>query len=134
MFISSGYSAQTRSRSPALACASATRDHALAADVLVGRRHGPRRRGPEAGGCNLRAQLRGGQPRELDVIVLAGDYRSRAETAAPHGALALDHDRVLGDGDARGRADEAKAFDGCPLRRGRELTVFGVERLGVGED
>src|SRR5436853_6754285 len=105
MFMSSGYSAHTRRRSPALPLESATRDHDLAADVLVGRGHAPRRHRPEAGGGDLGAQLRGAQSRELDALVLACEDRARAATAALHGALALDHDRVFANGNARRRAE-----------------------------
>src|SRR5438105_13964016 len=107
-----------------------TREHHVAADVLVGRGHAALAGGLEAGGEELGRELRRVQPRELDAVAFPCNRRARARYAP----LALDDDRARVDGDARRRADVTERADAHGLGDGAGRAIAAVERIGVGED
>src|SRR5437660_110713 len=89
MFISSGYSAQTRSCE---ARGSATEEHHLTADILAGAGDLGAPGRLEAFRLGLVFQLLGGEPVEPDSVLAAGPLAGAADTFAPahqHEAVAL---------------------------------------------
>src|SRR4051794_2365253 len=99
MFMTSGYSAQTR-RTP-----SATQHHHRRAEVRLRRRDGGARLRAQPGGGALELELGGGEGGQLDGVALG----ARAAVGRDGLADALEHDQLSTPADRDGKGQVAPA-------------------------